>query len=433
MSKTFANIKQQFGMVLIKGELHFGVHLQGTITEKGKSGFSILSADIDDNDDIGINTVLYAQANGELKEVDTTDVWYFNKKSEVQLNTIISDKVRKMVLKDINSMKACLSDFHSPLSSLSEADVEVALEVMTEKGILKDLEDFSEQLYKELAAEKKASSNVGLEAFIERYAFKEHILLAGPAGGGKTYIADKWLKDKKCNIEFLAGHAGVESTDLLGYSIRHTDGNFVWMDGPLTAAFRKAQTEEVGLMIDELLRIPTKELNILIGALTPNSTGEFVLRTNRIIDIASGIGKSETLVVPTKNLWVVATTNIGADYDVEDMDRALNDRFITHDVISSDSAVLNILNSTNVNALPDHVIQGLFKLFKAINSLVRAQELTHSMNVRHLTKILRNVLEHDEIKSYLFDLAPNVCSRTVEGTLNAVELKIYKETIKGLF
>ena len=132
-------------------------------------------------------------------------------------------------------------------------------------------------------------------------------------------------------------------------------------------------------------------------------------------------------------MWVVATTNIGSNYDVEDMDLALNDRFITHEVKIEDSLVNHILVANNINSHTDIVIDNLFKLFKAVNSLVSAGELTYNMNVRHLTKVLTNTVDPSNFKSYLFDLAPNICSRTTEGNINEAELKIFKDTVKSLF
>ena len=57
------------------------------------------------------------------------------------------------------------------------------MEALKETGKLEECIEFAKQLDLELAKDKKASASVGLDDFIERYAFKEHILLAGPAGG----------------------------------------------------------------------------------------------------------------------------------------------------------------------------------------------------------------------------------------------------------
>jgi uncharacterized membrane protein len=75
----------------------------------------------------------------------------------------------------------------------------------------------------------------------------------------------------------------------------------------------------------------------------------------------------------------------------------------------------------------------LSKLFQLVNNLVAAQELTYNMNIRHITKVLRNTQDVKQIKSYLQDLAPQIVSRTTEGKLNQSEYQIYKDTVDSLF
>ena len=436
-TKSFVNVKTELGICVVDGKVSYGMHVKGLLTESAKSAFTVLNTDKDTTSDIPIDTYLFIMPNRtEISEVQSDKAfnWFFGNSKKPDIPLDISEGVRKLILADMNKVKGVFKDSFNPIQELPDPeDVNTIMDHLESLGVIKDCFEYANQLDLELTKDKRASATVGLDDFIERYAFTEHILLAGPAGSSKTFTADRYLKEHGCSIEFVSGHEGLESTDLLGYSIRHTDGSFIWMDGPLTAAFRQAQTSPTGLMIDELLRIPAKERNILIGALTPNSSKEFVLRTNRITDITDGIGRSETLTVPMSNLWVVATTNIGADYEVEDMDLALNDRFITHDVFTNDTQVLQIMNSNNINTLSESTVTKLMSLYKAITALVQAQELTNTMNVRHLTKVLKNVKDPATIKSYLFDLAPNVCSRTVEGKLNGVELKIYKDTVKSIF
>ena len=118
----------------------------------------------------------------------------------------------------------------------------------------------------------------------------------------KTYSATQWIDEAGYESEFIAGHSGLESIDLLGYWIKNSEGNLIWLDGALTAAFRKALTQKCVLLFDELLRVPARELSILVGSLTPDSSGHYRLRTNRLVDENDGIGETETLVVPMENL-----------------------------------------------------------------------------------------------------------------------------------
>lgn len=435
---TFANIKVSMGMCAVVGKLSYGMHLTGVLTEEKKSAFSVLSTKPDSTKDIQIDTFIFInpdspKAIAEIVEADPKYNWFFGKETTPTLPTGISNEVKKLVLKDVNKWKGMYSSSKPYQPLPTDTNINTVIDELSKQGHIDTLIEFYAQLQKELAKDKKASSSVDLDEFIQRYAFKEHILLSGAAGTSKTWSADAFITANKWDKEFVAGHPGIEATDLLGYPIRHTDGSFVWMDGPLTAAFRRAQTTKTALFIDELLRIPARELNILIGALTPNSSKQFVLRTNRLTDINDGIGKSETLVIPVENLWVIATTNLGSNYNVEDMDLALNDRFITHDVSIADDTIVTIIEVNNINSLDAATLDRTFKLMKAVNALVSAGELTHPMNVRHITKVIRNVTDSKQMKSFWFDMAPNICSRNTEGALNASELQIYKDTIKSLF
>ena len=442
-AKTFADVKTDYGVVLVQGQLYYGCHIRGTLTEKSKTAFSVLSTSIDDVDDIKLDTFIFGQmrngslALAEIDDASSTDMynWFFDSSATATLPALAKD-VKAIVLKDINKWKGMYEGSHSTFSPMSKMSDELVNPIVTSNQYAEmctQLKTLGTQLATELAKIKKDLQGIGLDGFIDRYAFKEHVLVSGPSGASKTYTVDKYVTTNGYTKEFIAGHEAIESTDLLGYPIRHIDGSFVWMDGPLTAAFRNAQAEKTVLFIDELLRIPSKELNILVGALTPNSSGEFVLRTNRLVDIEHGIGKSETLVIPQENLWVVGTTNMGGNYDVNEMDLALNDRFMITDVTIEQDTIDIIIQASDHNGLGEMVQNKLSKLFQLVNSLVVAQELTYNMNIRHITKVLRNADDVKHIKSYLQDLAPQIVSRTTEGKLNASEYQIYKDTIDSIF
>ena len=153
------------------------------------------------------------------------------------------------------------------------------------------------------------------------------------------------------------------------------------------------------------------------------------------IDIVDGIGRTEVLKIPAENLWVVATTNVGSDYDTDDMDLALADRFITFDLNMEESVVHTILSNVNAetNNFDEMYITKLVNFFKAVEALVQSQELPHSINTRHLTKVLKLVKDPKEFKTYLKDFVANVVSRQTDGKLNEAEVKIYNEALNANF
>jgi len=268
---------------------------------------------------------------------------------------------------------------------------------------------------------------------ILRYAFKKHILIEGEKGGGKTYTISKWVDSVGIPNVFVAGHEGMEASDLLGSVFPATDGTLIWKDGAVTEAFRKAQKEPTVLFFDELLRVPARELNLLVGALTPNARGEYVLRTNRIIEVVDGIGTEEVLKVPSGNLWVIGTTNVGAGYQVDDIDEALSDRFRSFIKELTDDEIKKILSSKTSNT---DIVNKLFTFYKFMKKAYEEGNLTRVINLRHLTEALDLAdpanLEQDVIAN-IIDLIPHWVARTTDGSLNSEQEKKVSLYIKEAF
>lgn len=174
--------------------------------------------------------------------------------------------------------------------------------------------------------EPVAVSKPGVGVF-ERYAFKVPMLLEGDRGSGKTFEVRAYSKTHSLPLIEVGGHEGIEASDLLGYYVPNGKGGLTWKDGAVAEAFRKAQAGKTMLLVDELLRIPQRELSVLLSALSPFD-GEYKLRTGRILQEVDGVACEETLTCPVTNLFVTATTNVGAEFAVDNLDPALAERFI---------------------------------------------------------------------------------------------------------
>jgi hypothetical protein len=157
------------------------------------------------------------------------------------------------------------------------------------------------------------------------------VLIKGEAGAGKTYGARQHGRTAgfdRC-VEF-AVHEQTEAVDFLGNLL--PDGS--WMDGPLTEAFRAAALGQLVLIIiDEYYRATGGARTPLLTATSPDRmpSGDKVyrLRTGRsIVDPVTGIKTSEVLEAPCGNLAIVATTNVGAQYNVDPGCPAERERFI---------------------------------------------------------------------------------------------------------
>lgn len=92
-----------------------------------------------------------------------------------------------------------------------------------------------------------------------------YVRLAGPPGGGKTALAEAAFG--KDNLVTVSGHGDMTVANFVGTWIprRHRaagESEWEWVDGPLTRCMK----EGLPFLVDEIVRIPTEVLNVLISA-----------------------------------------------------------------------------------------------------------------------------------------------------------------------
>lgn len=231
-------------------------------------------------------------------------------------------------------------------------------------------------------------------------------LLMGPTGTFKTEMAKRAATEANAKLVVVKGRPGMEDRDFFQAIVPTLQGPQV-VDGPLTEAFRKAQNHKTVLLLDELLRFEAYYLGALVGALdqysqqeieamglrVPAQTQEQVA-TNASSELdpteASGneaenenptshlnhatdqsdqssqteqteqteqdqkaerryyclsLPSGEKVVTPVDNLAVVATTNLGDDYNQgQQIDAALFGRFNMRIMVNhpSDQMLLEI-------------------------------------------------------------------------------------------
>lgn len=243
-----------------------------------------------------------------------------------------------------------------------------------------------------------------LSVKFERYAFRKHILLEGDKGSGKTYAATMWAKDQEIEPVFIGGHEQFESIDFLGHYIVQKDAQLIWKDGALSEAFRKAKSGKKTLLIlDEILRVPKRELNILISALSPID-GKYVLRTGRALNAVEDIAVEEVIKAPVENLWVIGTTNIGDGYEVEAIDEALVDRFkpIRKDTTQNELKQILIKTSKKRNFSLASV-EKLMTFYSKMKRLKDTSIIEKIVNIRHLNEALELAKDEDGVRTILED------------------------------
>ncbi len=253
-------------------------------------------------------------------------------------------------------------------------------------------------------------------------------------------MVDKLIKDAGYTTEFIGGHEAIEAIDLLGYYIKTDTGTLVWKDGGLTAAFRLAAGgTKIVLFIDEMLRIPKRELNILVAALTPDSIGNFNLRTSRAGSINAGeggidIAEEEVLSVRSDMIWAIGTTNAGAGYSVDTIDEALADRFRTIIKTTSEKEMKAILTGY-VKDHPDMdktIVTRLMKFYKNFHDLKKSGELTKVLNIRHLVETITLSDNTLMVQDMLMDLVPTLCTMDVHGYPTEAQAAIVETLIEKM-
>lgn len=396
--------------------------LQVIYTEQEEENTFFTSVDIKES-------ICYCIINEDGERVESS-MWFHSECNDMSFVETYPSELKEIIFKGLKSSNNFWKDMRNiylepkDFSSLVDknlSEFDRALSI-TKKATT----EFNESVIKL----KKQTGDVDVDELINRYFFRKHLLIRGKKGGGKTYIVDKKLHDEGIDYDFIAGHEGMESTDLLGYYVKNQEGNLVWLDGALSKAFRKAQTQKHAIFFDEMLRMPSRELNILVGALTPSSRGTYRLRTNRIINEVDGIGETETLEVPVENLWLIGTTNVGAGYNVDDIDEALADRvrIVNKDV---DGAELEKI-LLSCNPAFESVIPSLVSFYTQINDMVVSGELEKEVNLRHLCEVLTLANDKSEIKTYMYDLLPTWCSTNTDGSVNKSEKEIIVKIIKKM-
>lgn len=256
----------------------------------------------------------------------------------------------------------------------------------TQPGIAKDLEECFDSFLS--GGVNGTAVPDGPTLSLKELAFHVPVLLEGDRGAGKTKEARDFARTHNYTKVEMGGHAGTEAADMLGYLVPAGKGEMVWKDGPLSEAFRKARTQKTVLIIDELLRIRVRELSILLTALSPDA-GEYRLRTGRVASIEDGVAQEEELVCPTENLCIIATTNIGAEYAVDEYDPALMDRFVVLRRDTSEAQLRMVVESEVTRlGLQTKLIEQVVLFYKKAVEAQSRGVLSRTPNTRTLVRML---------------------------------------------
>ena len=278
------------------------------------------------------------------------------------------------------------------------------------------------------------SENSMSKHHIAKYAFKIPLMFEGDRGSGKTYDVREFAKNECLPYFEMAGHESIEAIDFLGHHVQSPHG-IVWKDGRLSQAFRSASKgSRSALLIDEMLRIPQRHLSVLLSALAADSAGNYRLQTGRMLDVVDGIGVEEELVVPAKLLAVFATTNIGPEFAVDNLDPSVAERFVIVRKDTDKKILLEILTKhCELRNFSSLIALKLADFFDRTERMVQTSVLNRHATTRTLSRAIEHADDEDDVKNLLRDQALLWVDRNASGRPEPSQLADVYKAIDQLF
>lgn len=291
------------------------------------------------------------------------------------------------------------------------------------------------------------------QELLKKLKFKKHVLLQGDKGSGKTRLAESYAKEIGAEVFFLGGSEKTEASDFVGEYIpmavkvqKRGQGKLfdddsisqlsvIWKDGPLAQAFRCAASgKKAVFVIDEMLRVPQRELSPLISALTPTPDKTFQLGTSRAIDVVDDIAQEELLQCNMENLWIIGTTNIGAAYAVDKMDEALADRVRIVSMNTEEGTIKKVLeqvakSSKYSNRVPDN----LFNFYKLYEKRRTDGVFKKICNLRHLVEAIECSINEEDVKETIWETRHAWVSTDVDGKPRPEQVTALEKIIEKVF
>ena len=192
-TKKLMQPEVKYGALTVSNEVFYALHIKAVVSTGGGlfGGFGSALLAGGSPEDLPapetINTVFIAKTNLKNNDIDLMEIteksalfgWLTgDKAAKFELPTYLNDQLRSIVGSSMTQFKGILAGYQP----LSDEHITLLQEDAVINSALKDFKEAAIQLRDTLVEAKKNGGNVGLDAFIDRYAFKNHVLLAGPRG-----------------------------------------------------------------------------------------------------------------------------------------------------------------------------------------------------------------------------------------------------------
>lgn len=288
-----------------------------------------------------------------------------------------------------------------------------------------------------LAAPAMTGAAIDKVSALRATAFLAPALIIGPPASGKTHSVRSFAESIDAEYIEYGCHEGTETTDLLGFTVPYK-GGWVWKDGPVSEGFRKAAAgKRVVLLLDELLRMPREQRSALLTAFGEYA-GRYTLRTGRIVSESDGVGQEETLRCKVESLFLVGTTNAGAQFGIEDMDGALKSRFRLMYFAASEATIDEAMDA----ALDDKkwstadrewAKRALVDLMKKSELGARSSALSAPLDLRAIKRIIASSALRTEMESAAAGECLQCAALSKDGTVIAEQEAFYNAMVRKVF
>lgn len=231
------------------------------------------------------------------------------------------------------------------------------------------------------------------EAAFYDAAFIQHVLLAGERGAGKTYLA-RMAADKYDALYLeMQMHPSMEAWEFRSHD-RAFNGKVYTVQGPFAQAVEAIRVgKKVVLCMDEFLNMNPMYTNVINSPLSLTHNDTYLINTGSlVVDEATGLAKEEIVEVPANMLWVVATSNIGARYNLDKMTPSVRARFQIILMNTNADRTKSILEKTlSKYDMPLDFAEMFKRFIEAANQAVAENTLDEEATTRLACNVIRSV------------------------------------------